>query len=124
MDPNTAIIAGLAIFLGMMVILIPIAGLTARFALKPLMEALRSYRELQGDNQAQQLVERRLALMEEQMHSMDRSIRELSEESEFRRDLESGKGRHAALPLPGVPELTHAPAQPQSVGAQAAPVIR
>jgi uncharacterized protein (DUF2164 family) len=122
MDPNTAIIAGLAIFLGMMVILIPIAGLTARFALKPLMEALRSYRELQGDNQAQQLVERRLALMEEQMHSMDRSIRELSEESEFRRDLESGKGRPAALPLPGVPELTQAPAQ--SVGAQADPVIR
>ena len=116
MDPNTAIISGLAIFLGMMVILIPIAGLTARFALKPLMEAMRSYRELQGDNQAQQLVERRLALMEDQMHSMDRSIRELSEESEFRRDLESGKGRHAALPLPGVPERTQAPAQADPVG--------
>jgi uncharacterized protein (DUF2164 family) len=106
MDPNTAIIAGLAIFLGMMVILIPIAGLTARFALKPLMEALRSYRELQGDNQAQQLIERRMALMEEQMHSMDRAIRELAEESEFRRDLESGKQKQAALPLPSVPDLT------------------
>jgi hypothetical protein len=126
MDLNTAIIAGLAIFLGMMVILIPIAGLTARIALKPLMAALRSYRELQGENQAQQLVERRLALMEEQMHSMDRAIRELSEESEFRRDLESGRGRHAALPLPGMPEPTQTPvqAQPQSVGAQADPVIR
>ncbi|HEU4883134.1 MAG TPA: hypothetical protein VFT45_12830 [Longimicrobium sp.] len=124
MDLNTAIIAGLAIFLVSMVVLIPIAGLTARFALKPLMEALKSYRELQGENQAQQLVERRLALMEEQMHSMDRSIRELSEESEFRRDLESGRGRHAALPLPSVPELTQAPAQPQSLGAQAAPAER
>ncbi|WP_420126690.1 hypothetical protein [Longimicrobium sp.] len=116
MDPNTAIIAGLAIFLGMMTILIPIAGLTARFALKPLMEALKSYRELQSDNQATQLVERRMALMEEQMHSMDRTLRELAEESEFRRDLESGKQKHAALPLPGVPERTQA----QSVlGAQA-----
>jgi uncharacterized protein (DUF2164 family) len=117
MDLNTAIIAGLAIFLGMMVILIPIAGLTARFALKPLMEALRSYRELQGDNQAQQLIERRMALMEEQMHSMDRALRELSEESEFRRDLESGRQKHAALPLPSVPDLT----QVQST-AQADPV--
>jgi uncharacterized protein (DUF2164 family) len=103
MGTNEAIIAALAIFLGMMVVLIPIAGLTARFALKPLMEALRSYRELQGDNQAQQLVERRMALMEEQIHSMDRSIRELLEESEFRRDLEAGKSQHAALPLPSVP---------------------
>lgn len=119
MDPNTAIIAGLAIFLGMMVILIPIAGLTARFALKPLMEALRSYRELQGDNQAQQLVERRVALMEEQMHSMDRSLRELLEESEFRRDLESGRQKHAALPLPGVPDAVQTPAV-----AQAEPVRR
>ena len=108
MDLNTAIIAGLAIFLGMMVILIPIAGLTARFALKPLMEALRSYRELQGDNQAQQFIERRVALMEEQMHSMDRSLRELLEESEFRRDLESGRQKAAALPLPTVPETVHA----------------
>jgi TolA-binding protein len=119
MGTNEAIIAALAIFLGMMVVLIPIAGLTARFALKPLMEALRSYRELQGDNQAQQLVERRLALMEEQMHSMDRAIRELSEESEFRRDLESGKQKHAALPLSAVPE--RAPAQ-STANAQSEPL--
>jgi hypothetical protein len=117
MDAYTAIIAGLAIFLGMMVILIPIAGLTARIALKPLMAALKSYRELQGENQAQQLVERRIALMEEQMHSMDRTLRELSEESEFRRDLESGRSRHAALPLPSMPERT----QVQSAPAQADP---
>ena len=114
MDVNTAIIAGLAIFLGMMVILIPIAGLTARFALKPLMEALRSYRELQGDNQATQLIERRVALMEEQMHSMDRSLRELLEESEFRRDLESGRQKAAALPLPTVPDVVQAPAVAQA----------
>jgi hypothetical protein len=121
MGTNEAIIAALAIFLGMMVVLIPIAGLTARFALKPLMEALRSYRELQGDNQAQQLVERRMALMEEQMHSMDRAIRELSEESEFRRDLESGRQKQAALPLPGVPERM--PAQ-SAANVQADPVAR
>jgi uncharacterized protein (DUF2164 family) len=114
MGTNEAIIAALAIFLGMMVVLIPIAGLTARFALKPLMEALRSYRELQGDNQAQQLVERRMALMEEQVHSMDRTIRELAEESEFRRDLESGRQKHASLPLPGVPDRAQSAANVQA----------
>ena len=118
MSTNETIVAALAIFLGMMVVLIPIAGLTARFALKPLMEALRSYREMQGENQAQQLVERRLALMEEQMHSMDRSMRELLEESEFRRDLESGRSAAAALPLPSVPVQT----QPAAAAQQAEPV--
>ncbi|HEX2209306.1 MAG TPA: hypothetical protein VHG93_16635 [Longimicrobium sp.] len=119
MGTNETIVAALAIFLGMMVVLIPIAGLTARFALKPLMEAMRSYRELQGDNQATQLIERRVALVEEQMHSMDRSLRELLEESEFRRDLESGRQKAAALPLPTVPAQTPAQAagaEPERVG--------
>lgn len=110
MDTNETIIAGLAIFLGMMVVLIPIIGLTARFALRPLMEAVRSYRELQGNDQAQQLLERRVALMEEQIHSMDRSLRELLEESEFRRDLEAGRAQAAALPAPGAPAEAPRPA--------------
>lgn len=119
MDTNQAIIAGLAIFLGLMVVLIPITGLTARFALKPVMEALGRYREAQGDKQMQQLLERRVALLEEQLHSMDRSMRELQEEAEFRRELESGKGhRAAALPLP-TPEPQHAPS-----AAHAEPISR
>ena len=100
MDTNEAIISGLAIFLGLMVVLIPITGLTLRFALKPMMEALGKYREVQGDKQLQQLLERRVSLMEEQLHSMDRSLRELAEESEFRRELESGMTQRAALPQP------------------------
>lgn len=98
MDTNTTIVSALAVFLGMMIVLIPITGLTARFALKPVMEALGKYRESQGDRQMQQLLERRVSLMEEQMHSMDRSLRELVEESEFRRELETPKQR--ALPTP------------------------
>lgn len=101
MDTNTTIITGLAIFLGLMTVLIPITGLTARFALKPVMEALGKYRESQNDQQMQALLERRVALLEEQLHSMDRSLRELAEESDFRRELERGTGhRAAALPLP------------------------
>lgn len=109
MNTNEAIISGLAIFLGLMVVLIPITGLTARFALKPVMEALGKYRESQSDRQMQALLERRVALMEEQMHSMDRSLRELVEASEFHRELESSKPQRAALPLPTM-ESQHQPA--------------
>ena len=105
MSTNEAIIAGLAIFLSMLIVLIPVTGLTLRFALKPLMEALASYQQLQGGKEAQQLLERRFALMEDQVQSMDRSLRELLEESEFRRDLESGRQKAAALPAPGVAEV-------------------
>lgn len=111
MNTNEAIISGLAIFLGLMTVLIPITGLTARFALKPVMEALSKYRESDSDKQMQALLERRVALMEEQLHSMDRSLRELAEESDFRRELESGKShRAAALPLPTAePQVYAAP---------------
>lgn len=98
MSTNEAIIAGLAIFLGMLVVLIPITGLTARFALRPMMDALGRYREIAGQNEAQQLLERRVALMEEQLHGIDRALRELSDESDFRRQLEASPP--AALPTP------------------------
>jgi hypothetical protein len=108
MGTNEAIIAGLAIFLGLMVVLIPITGLTLRFALKPVMEALSKYRESTGDREMQLLLERRVALMEEQMHSIDRSLRELTEASDFHRELEAGRPRAAALPLPVAEDRTPA----------------
>ena len=118
MDTNQTIIAGLAIFLGLMVVLIPITGLTLRFALKPMMEALGKYREVQGDKQLQVLLELRVSLMEEQMHSMDRSLRDLVEASDFHRELESPRLRTAALPLPTaeVQVPPHAVSEAERVG--------
>ena len=116
MSTNEAIIAGLAVFLSMMIVLIPVTGLTLRFALRPLMEAFKSYKEMQGGNEAQQILERRFALMEDQIQSMDRSLRELLEESEFRRELESGRQRAAALPAPGAPDPTTAQEATQMEG--------
>jgi hypothetical protein len=78
------------IFVGGLMILIPVAGLTARFALKPLMDSFAKNRAIEGQGEALALVERRLALLEEQVHGVDRSVRELVEEAEFRRKLESG----------------------------------
>jgi hypothetical protein len=93
-----------AIVMGSLMFLIPIAGITARFALKPVIESLAKYRESQGDRDALLLMERRMALLEEQFNGMDRSLRELVEEAEFRRQLEGGARQTIAPPSEG-PEL-------------------
>jgi hypothetical protein len=93
-----------AIVMGSLMFLIPIAGITARFALKPVIESLAKYRESQGDRDALVLMERRMALLEEQFNGMDRSLRELVEEAEFRRQLEGGARQTIAPPSEG-PEL-------------------
>ena len=91
----------LAIFFGGLTVLVPVIGITARIALKPLMEALSRYREMQGEAQTTRLMEQRLALLEEQFHSMERSLGHLVEEAEFRRQLESGAPRPGGGALPG-----------------------
>ncbi|MBB4637619.1 hypothetical protein [Longimicrobium terrae] len=98
MEPTEALVAMTGIILGSLTVLIPITGITMRVALKPLMEALGRYREIQGQNDATLLMERRLALMEEQLHGMDRALRDLSDESDFRRQLESGSRQRLATP--------------------------
>src|SRR5687767_598840 len=102
METNEAVVAMTAIVLGSLMFLIPIAGITARIALKPLTEALARYREMQGDKAAAELTERRVSLLEEQLHSMDRSLRDLVEASEVNRELQSGPRRQSlAAPAPG-----------------------
>ncbi|HEX8391584.1 MAG TPA: hypothetical protein VF665_04425 [Longimicrobium sp.] len=108
MDPSDAMVAMTAIILGSLTVLIPITGITARIALRPLMEALGRYREMQGQNEATQLMERRLALMEEQLHGMDRTLRDLAEESDFRRQLESGRTQRIAAPVVSAPDVVRA----------------
>ncbi|CAN5905281.1 MAG: hypothetical protein H0W11_11370 [Gemmatimonadetes bacterium] len=56
----------LAMLLGLAV-LTPVVGLTARFALKPVVEALARMREAQGANQAVAMLERRMTLVEQEM---------------------------------------------------------
>jgi len=76
------------IFTGLAV-LIPVAGITARIALKPVVEAMARYRELKGAEDSVTMLERRMTLMEEQLHGMDRSLRLLVEDADFRRRLEA-----------------------------------
>lgn len=77
-----------AIIFGGLCALIPVAGITARIALKPIVEAMARYREMKGTDDSVALLERRMTLMEEQLHGMDRSLRLLVEDADFRRRLE------------------------------------
>ena len=81
-----------AITLGTMTILIPIAGLTARFALKPIVEAIARMKEIQGGTSAREvsLLEQRVALLEQQHSALEHEVERLSEMKDFDRQLTSG----------------------------------
>ncbi|MET0397709.1 MAG: hypothetical protein ABW277_12840 [Longimicrobiaceae bacterium] len=74
---------------GLLIILIPVAGLTARFALKPIVEAIFKARESPGETA---ILEKRVALLEQQIRSMEGSMERLVEDSEFRRQLDAPHG--------------------------------
>jgi hypothetical protein len=90
------IVALTAVILGCLMFLIPIAGLTARFALKPITEALAKGREGGVDREALQLLERRLSLLEQEVHSvsdMRGEVSRLVQELEFHKQLAEGQRR-------------------------------
>lgn len=87
------------VVMAMLVVLIPVTGFTARFALRPIVDAIARAREGEGNRQAVQLLERRLALVEQQLQSMEGTVERLSEESEFHRKLADPS---TAGPLPSM----------------------
>ena len=68
-------------------VLIPIAGLTARFALKPLIETVAKVMQARQGNEAMQLVERRMAALEQEMVLMRTELQQIGEGKEFYRKL-------------------------------------
>lgn len=77
---------------GLLIVLIPVAGLTARFALKPVVEAIFKVRENTTGARDAAVLERRVALLEQQLRHVEGSMERLVEDSEFRRQLEAPHG--------------------------------
>ena len=73
----------LAVFMGVSVVLVPVIGITARFALKPTVEALSRFFEKRGSDEAISILERRMALIEQQVESIDTNVKRLVETAEF-----------------------------------------
>jgi hypothetical protein len=76
----TAIIAVIMVF---SIVLIPIIGLTARFALKPTVEALSKIFEKHGQDEALLILERRIALLETELDTLQNAMHRLEEVSSF-----------------------------------------
>jgi uncharacterized protein (DUF2164 family) len=94
----------LAVFMGTSIVLIPVLGITARFALKPTVEALSKFFEKRGLDDSVGLLERRMALIEQQMDSIESNVRRLVEVSEFHHELTSGSTPPESNPAEEDPE--------------------
>lgn len=76
-----------AVILGTSIVLIPIIGLTARFALKPTAEAFARFFDHQGLGDTVRVLERRIDFQEHQIDALEGKLRQLTEGSEFDRKL-------------------------------------
>ena len=77
-----------AVVMGTLIILIPVAGLTARFALKPIAEAFARFQEGWGSQDQLQMLEQRLHLLEQQQASLEGTVERLEEVVDFHDRLE------------------------------------
>jgi len=85
-----------AVFMGSLMVLIPVAGLTARFAMKPIVESLAKLRDAGGAAEALEMVERRLSLLEQEVQSVSNvrdEVARLADELEFKRKLAEPRKR-------------------------------
>jgi len=73
----------LSVFMGISVVLIPVLGITARFALKPTVEALSRFFDRKGSDETISILERRMALMEQQLESIESNVQRLTDTTEF-----------------------------------------
>lgn len=95
MDNGTLALLGpiLAMLVGGLILLIPIAGFTARYALKPIVEAIARFREAQGGATPGELriLEQRVALLEQQVQGFEGKLQQVTEIRQFERQLQSPK---------------------------------
>ena len=83
----TAIVATI---MGISIVLVPVIGLTARFALKPLVESMGQFFQSRNVEETIGILERRMALLEQHMETMDTTMMRLSDAADFHRELSSG----------------------------------
>ncbi len=73
----------LATFMALSVVLIPVIGLTARFALKPTVDALGRFFDKKGSEDVVSILERRMALIEQQVESIESTVQRFADTADF-----------------------------------------
>ena len=81
------IVALVSVILGISIVLVPVIGLTARFALKPAVEALARVFEARELDETVKILERRVELQEHQIEALNDTLKQLSETRDFDRQL-------------------------------------
>jgi hypothetical protein len=81
--------------LGISVVVVPVIGLTARFALKPAVEALARVFDSRNLDETVRILERRVELQEHQIEALQGSLNQLTEAREFDRQLAAPGGAEA-----------------------------
>ena len=81
------LIALVGTILGISIVLIPVIGLTARFAFKPVVEALAKVFEGRDTNEAMRMLERRVELQDHELAALHATVRNLVEAQDFERRL-------------------------------------
>jgi hypothetical protein len=90
MDVGDNIVGLVAVIMVFSIVLVPIIGLTARFALKPTMEAMSHFFEQKGMEETVRILERRVALLEQQVEHVEGQLEQVAEVQRFDRQLHSG----------------------------------
>jgi hypothetical protein len=81
------VVALVSVILGISIVLVPVIGLTARFALKPAVEALARVFEARELDESVRILERRVELQEHQIEALQETVKQLGEAREFDRQL-------------------------------------
>ena len=85
-----ALVPIVAIFMGCLIVLVPVAGFTARFAIKPITESIAKMREGSTNVREVAVLEQRVALLEQQVQHMETAVERIGTAKEFDRQLSSG----------------------------------
>ncbi len=80
----------LAVVFGGLIVLVPVAGITARFALRPIIQSLRELRTISAPGGTESL-ERRMDALEAQITVLDNSVERLVQAQDFDRQLGRGQ---------------------------------
>ena len=92
------IIELVAVVLGISVVLVPVIGLTARYALSPTVEALARLFDTKSTEEAVRILERRMELQEQEIALLNQTIHALSDGRDFDRRLAATQGGSAGAP--------------------------
>ena len=79
----------IVLLFGGLSIFTPVAALSIRIALKPIVDSIARLMELRGGKESTELLERRLALVEQEVQFLRAENNRLQEEREFYNQLES-----------------------------------